>query len=139
MTAHAGDRLPKGQIKVKTVIAIAFAMMVVGPLASATVWGVGTFGLGSGSVSWSSQDVSANGDVVQLGGSGSQANLKEPTVAAVHLGNSGGQVSSQTPASGALQLSGYYENMGNYKNIYYSAMMLGGTFSSGGHGGCCGG
>ncbi|GEM_PF-603031 len=154
-----GDRLPKRHFDLKTIMAIAVAMMVFGPVAAATVWGPGTYGLGYGSVSWSSQDVSANKEVVQLGGYGSQASLKESTVAAMQLGNNssqvssqeqtaatvqlgsgGSQLSSQAPASGAVQLSGYHDNMGSYTNIFYPSIMLGGTFgSAGGGGGCCSG
>ena len=148
--------MPKGQIDVKVIIVIAFAMMVFGPLAAATVWSPGTYGLGYGSVSWPSQTVSANQDVVQLGGTAGQASLQEQTVAAVQLGNnsgqvtsqeqtvatvqlgSGGQLSSQAPASGSVQLSGYHDNMGSYTNIFYPSIMLGGTFGASGGGGCGG-
>ena len=137
---------------------IAVVVTVFGPLAAATVWSPGTYGLEHGSVSWPSQTVIANQEVVQLGGTAGQASLQEQTVAAVELeGNgsqlssqeqtaatvqlgSGSQLSTQAPASGAVQLSGYYENMGSYTNIFYPSIMLGGTFSSsGGSGGCCGG
>jgi hypothetical protein len=46
-------------------------------------------------------------------------------------------LSTQAPASGSVQLSGYFENMGSYTNVYYSSIMLGGTFGASG-GGCCG-
>lgn len=128
--------MQKGQIDVKIVTVIAFAMMVFGPLAAATVWSPGTYGSGYGSVSWPSQTVSANQDVVQLGGTAGQLSSQEQTAATVQLGSVGSQLSSQAPASGAVQLSGYFENMGSYTNVYYSSIMLGGTFGSSGGSGC---
>jgi hypothetical protein len=138
---------------------IAVAVMISGPLAAATVWSPGSYGLEHGSVSWPFQTVSANQEVVQLGGTTGQASVQEQTVAAMQLGNNssqvssqeqtaatvqlgsgGGQLSLQAPASGGVQLSGYYDNMGSYTNIFYPSIMLGGTFSSsGGSGSCCGG
>lgn len=110
-------------------------MIVFGPSAAGTFWSPGIYGLGYGSVSWSSQDVSTTKEVVQLGGSGSQASPQKTTVEAVQLGNYSNNVSSQMPTSGSVQLSGFHENMGNYKNIYYRPI-LGGSFGSAGAGGC---
>lgn len=133
---------------------IAFAMMVFGPLAAATVWSPGTYGLERGSVSLPSQQVSADQEVVQLGGTASQTSQQKQTTEAVQLGGNGSpsspeeqtaatvqlgstsQLSTQAPVSGTVQLSGYFENMGSYTNILYPSLMLGGTFGSSGGSGC---
>jgi len=136
-------------------IAIAVAVTVFGSLAAATVWSPGVYGLERGSFSLPSQQVGSNQEVVQLGGTSSQASQQEQTTEAVQLGGNGSpsgsqqqtaatvqlgsssQLSTQAPVSGAVQLSGYHENMGSYTNIFYPSIMLGGTFgSSGGSGGC---
>jgi hypothetical protein len=131
--------LTKGQIIVNAMMVIAVAVTVFGSLAAATVWSPGTYGLERGSFSLPSQQVGSNQEVVQLGGTSSQASSQEQTAATVQLGSSS-QLSTQVPVSGAVQLSGYFENMGSYTNIFYPSIMLGGTFgSSGGSGcGCCG-
>jgi hypothetical protein len=131
--------LTKGQIIVNAMMVIAVAVTVFGSLAAATVWSPGTYGLERGSFSLPSQQVGSNQEVVQLGGTSSQASSQEQAAATVQLGSSS-QLSTQAPVSGAVQLSGYFENMGSYTNIFYPSIMLGGTFgSSGGSGcGCCG-
>jgi len=165
--------LPYGQTEVKIITLIALAMMMVfGPVAAATVWSSGSYGLEAGSVTWPTKDVSVQG-VTKLGGASRQASLEDQTASAMGLGNNsiqvisqgdgalfhlgnnssqvasqeetatmvqlgigGGSVSAQAPASGTVQLSGYYNNMGSYMNIFYPINMLGGTFSSSGGGGC---
>ncbi|HII07881.1 MAG TPA: hypothetical protein HA349_11390 [Methanotrichaceae archaeon] len=131
--------MQKRHFNVITILAIAVAVMVFGPVAAGTVWSPGIYGIGYGSVSWPSQDVSTTKEVVQLGGSASQASPQKITVAAVQLGSYSNLVSSQIPASGSVQLSGYYENMGNYKNILFRPILGGNFGSAGGAGGCCGG
>lgn len=145
--------MPKGKFELKTMTVIAVAMMVFGPLATATFWSPGTYGLGSGSVSWPSMDARSAGEVVTLGAAEGQANsqetaaeavqlgrggqtvTEEPNATAMQLGN-GTQVVSQGATTGPVQLSGYYDNMGSYRNVLYPSVMLGGTFSSSGGGGC---
>lgn len=136
---------------------IAVAVTVFGSLAAATVWSPGTYGLERGSFSLPSQQVSADQEVVQLGGTSGQASSQEQTTEAVQLGGndspsgsqqqaaatvqlgSTSQLSTQAPVSGTVQLSGYFENMGSYTNVLYPSLMLGGTFgSSGGSCGSCG-
>jgi hypothetical protein len=147
--------LPNGQIDVKIITLIALAMMVFGPMAAATTWSSGSYGFDSGSVTWATTGVSS-GAVTQLGGATSQASTVGQTASAVGLGNNSIQVSqeetaatvqlgsgsssssAQAPASGTVQLSGYFDNMGSYTNVYYPTMMLGGTFSSSGGGCGCG-
>ncbi len=146
--------MSKGQIIVNAMIAIAVAVTVFGSLAAATVWSPGVYGLERGSVSLPSQQVGANQEVVQLGGTAGQASQQEQTTEAVQLGGtsspsspeeqtaatvqlgSSNQLSTQAPVSGAVQLSGYFENMGSYTNILYPSIMLGGTFGSSGGSGC---
>lgn len=145
-----GDRLSYGQINVKIVTLMAFAMMVFGPMAAATTWSSGSYGFDSGSVTWATTGVSS-GAVTQLGGAADQASMvglgnnssqaisQGETVATVLLGNGSSSSSAQASASGTLQLSGYFDNMGGYTNVYYPSMMLSGSFSSNGGGGCsCG-
>ncbi len=135
---------------------IAVAMTVFGPLAAATVWSPAIHGLEHGSVSWPFQDAGAGEGIVQLGGASGQASLQKQTVETVDLGGNGSQLtlqeqtaatvklgsgsqsSTQAPVAGAVQLSGYHDNMGSYTNIFYPSIMLGGTFGSSGGGGCCG-
>lgn len=135
-------------------IVIAVAVMVFGPMAAATVWSSGSYGFDSGSVTWETMGVGSEAvtqlggtagqantleqtaEMVQLGSNGNQASTQEQNVATVQLGSSGGQASTQASASGILQLSGYYENMGSYTNVYYPSIMLGGTFGGSGGGGC---
>lgn len=144
-----------GQIDVKIMTVIALAMMVFGPMAAATTWSSGSYGFDSGSVTWATTGVSSEA-VTQLGGTAGQASTVGNTASAVGLGNDSSQVSqeetaatvqlgsgvssvsAQAPASGTVQLSGYYDNMGGYTNIFYPIKMLGGTFSSSGGGCGCG-
>lgn len=135
-------------------MAIAIAVTAFGTLASATVWSPGIYGLGHDSVSWPSQQVSSDQEVVQLGGTAGQTSQQEQTglsaqlgsdgspsspqeeaVAAVQLGSSS-HLGTKTTASGAVQLSGYFDNMESYTNIFYPSIMLGGTFGNSGGGGC---
>lgn len=139
-----------GQINVKIVTLIALCMMVFGPMAAATTWSSGSYGFDSGSVTWATTGVSS-GTVTQLGGAADQASTvgqttsavglgnnssQEETAAAVQLGSVSSSSSAQASASGTVQLSGYFDNMGSYTNIYYPSMMLSGSFSS--NGGSCG-
>lgn len=138
-------------------ILVAVALMVFGPLAAATIWSSGSYGFETGSVMWQAKNGNTVEGVTQLGGSAGQASVQEQTseivqlggtfsqassqgqtAAVVQLGSSGGQASSQATATGGLQLSGYFENMGSYTNIYYPSTMLSGSFGSAGSGGCCG-
>lgn len=135
-------------------MAIAITVTVFGTLAAATAQSPGVYGLEHGSVSWPSQQVSSDQEIVQLGGNAGQTGLQEQTgslaqlgsdgsssssqeqaVAAVQLGSSS-QLGTQKPASGTVQLSGYFDNMESYTNIFYSSIMLGGSFGSSGGGGC---
>lgn len=144
--------MPNGQIDVKIITLIALAMMVFGPMAAATTWSSGSYGFDSGSVTWATTGVSSEA-VTQLGGATSQASTVGQTASAVGLGNNSSQdeaasavqlgsgsstSSAQASASGTMQLSGYYDNMGGYTNIFYPIKMLGGTFSSSGGGCGCG-
>lgn len=125
---------------------MALAVMVFGPMAAATTWSSGSYGFDSGSVTWATAGVSSEA-VTQLGGTASQASTVEvgnnssqdEAASAVQLGSVSSSSSAQASASGTLQLSGYFDNMGSYTNVYYPTMMLGGTFSNTGGGcGCCG-
>ena len=123
-------------------MAAALVLVVVGPMASAIVLNAGIYSLGYGSVSWPSEEAGTGEGIIQLsksfGNYDSIASSPVPTVAVVQLGNwTNATGASQALFPGAVQLSGYYGNMGNYRNIYLPPM-VGTGFGGGGCCGCCG-
>lgn len=131
--------MSKGHFKASTMMAAALVLVVVGPMASAIVLNAGIYSLGYGSVSWPSKEAGAGEGIIQLsksfGNYDSIASSTVPTVSVVQLGNYSLNA-SQALSSGAVQLSGYYGNMGNYRNIFFRPMLGSGVGSGGG--GCCG-
>jgi hypothetical protein len=90
-----------GQIYVKIVTLMALAMMVFGPVAAATFWSSGSYGLEAGSVTWPTKEVSVQG-VTKLGGAAGQAGPEDKTTSAVGLGNNSSQVGSQEEMAAAI-------------------------------------
>jgi len=128
-----GDRLSDGHFKASMVMAAALVLIAVGPSVSAAGF--------YGSIAWPSMSASTTDGVVQLsstyGGYNSIASSTVPGVSVMRLGSySPGNASAALP-SGALQLSGFYGNMGSYTNMYFTPI-LGGVFGSGGGCASCG-
>jgi hypothetical protein len=116
---------------------IAVAVTVFGSLAAATVWSPGTYGSGYGSVSLPSQQVSADREVVQLGGTSGQASSQEQTTEAVQLGSNGSPSGSQQQAAATVQLGSVGSQLSSQAPASGSVQLSGCTFgASGGSGGC---
>jgi len=125
--------LSEGHLKASLVVAAALVLALSGPLASATLWSSGIYGLGYGSFSSASMSVRSEDGVVKLGSYGIPTTPQVSKVPAVQLGSYGIQDVKAPETPGALQLSGYFQNRGSYTNMYFTPI-LGGTF--GGSGGC---
>ncbi|OPX82065.1 MAG: hypothetical protein A4E50_00579 [Methanosaeta sp. PtaB.Bin087] len=129
--------MSEGHFKASMVMATALFLALSGPLASSTLWSSGIYGLGYGSVSWPSMKAGTGEEIVQLGSYGIPT-ARASTVPVVQIGNYTVENVTTAETSGSVQLSGYYQNMGSFTNIYFRPI-LGGSFGSGGSSGCCGG